>query len=61
MSVPIPNPGSREARVQGCSCPVIDNAYGHGYLSGIKDENDQVIFVINDDCLVHGRVTEERA
>lgn len=27
----IPNPGSEEARKQGCLCPVVDNEFGKGY------------------------------
>ena len=27
-----PNPGSKEAQVLGCVCPVLDNSYGRGYL-----------------------------
>lgn len=28
----VPNPGSDEALKQGCSCPVLDNAHGLGYM-----------------------------
>jgi len=27
-----PNPGSREAIAAGCTCPVLDNAHGKGYM-----------------------------
>lgn len=29
-----PNPGSKEAEEQGCTCPVIDNHYGKGLPDG---------------------------
>jgi hypothetical protein len=48
-----PNPGSDEAKEIGCTCPRIDNAYGRGYLGGVKDEKGDVVFVINLDCPVH--------
>jgi hypothetical protein len=28
----VPKPGSDEAIDQGCTCPVLDNAHGAGYL-----------------------------
>jgi hypothetical protein len=49
-----PNPGSDEAVKLGCVCPRMDNAYGCGYLAGVRDENGDVVFVINCDCPVHG-------
>jgi len=27
-------PGSKDALLAGCTCPVIDNHYGHGYSKG---------------------------
>lgn len=42
------NPGSNEAREQGCICPVIDNERGRGYM-GMPD-----VFVTRDDCPLHG-------
>ena len=44
-----PNPGSIEAREQGCRCPIMDNAYGLGY--GMQPN----VFVINEDCPLHGQ------
>ena len=44
-----PNPGSKEAIKQGCTCPVIDNHYGAGRPYG----ND-VCFVYNLSCPLHG-------
>ena len=49
-----PNPGSDEAKIQGCRCPIYDNAKGKGYLGGVEDENGKPIFVINLDCPLHG-------
>lgn len=48
------NPGSQEAVNAGCECPVMDNARGAGYLGGMKDENGEVMFVVNLKCPIHG-------
>ena len=42
------NPGSQEARKQGCNCPVMDNHYGMGRLVGAER-----VFVTNQGCPVH--------
>jgi len=42
-----PNPGSDEAIKKGCTCPVLDNSHGKGYLLQ-KD-----IFWITDGCPIH--------
>jgi len=47
-----PNPGTKEAREQGCVCPVIDNHHGQGYR-GVKG-----IFVFRVDCPLHKKKTE---
>ena len=44
-----PNPSSKEAREQGCLCPVIDNEHGRGYLGN----GERFGFVINEDCPLH--------
>ncbi len=49
-----PKPGSKEATEQGCTCPVIDNGHGKGYMGGVKDKDGNVMFVINASCPVHG-------
>lgn len=49
-----PNPGSDEARKQGCKCPVLDNEYGRGYY-GNPD-----LFVINEDCELHNGKDQSR-
>ena len=41
----IPNPGSKEAIEQGCTCPILDNSHGKGYMEGI--------FVIVQGCPLH--------
>ena len=49
-----PNPGSREAVVQGCICAVIDNGHGRGYLGGMKDfESGETMFVVTVGCPLH--------
>lgn len=45
-----PNPGSDEARKLGCTCPVLDNGHGRGYM-GMKD-----VFVYNMECEVHRQI-----
>ena len=42
------NPGSLEASDHGCTCPIMDNEYGKGYM-GMKD-----VYVYNGDCPMHG-------
>lgn len=49
-----PKPGSKEATELGCTCPVIDNGYGKGYMGGVKDKDGNVMFVINASCSIHG-------
>jgi len=53
MSVPAdtPNPGSPEAREQGCVCPRYDNRHGAGWsLSG-----EPPLFIIRASCPLHGK------
>ena len=45
-----PNPGSKEAQVLGCVCPVLDNSYGKGYLG----DGEKFGFVMNEHCPIHG-------
>ena len=47
------NPGSDEARKAGCTCPVMDNCHGKGYMGGVKDEDGNTIFVISMNCPIH--------
>lgn len=46
-------PGSDAAFVKGCKCPRVDNAYGKGYLGGVRDEDGDLVFVVNADCPIH--------
>lgn len=48
-----PNPGSREALAEGCTCPVLDNAHGKGYMGGMKDDNGNTIFIMVTTCPLH--------
>ena len=60
------NPGSDEAIAAGCTCPIMDNGHGRGYLRGVKDDQGHTVFVISGNCPLHGdgamerRVREER-
>jgi hypothetical protein len=48
-----PNPGSQAAIRLGCTCPILDNAHGFGYM-GMRD-----MFVYSGDCPVHQIVEKE--
>jgi hypothetical protein len=45
-----PNPGSDEALDAGCTCPVLDNAHGKGYMGGVFGGT---VFVYMEGCPVH--------
>lgn len=46
-------PGSKEALEQGCTCAVMDNGYGSGFMGGMKDRNGETLYVISGDCPLH--------
>ncbi len=43
-----PNPGSDEAIKAGCTCPILDNEYGKGWMG------DPNMFVFSHDCPLRG-------
>ena len=47
------NAGSDEAIDLGCTCPIMDNEYGKGYM-GMED-----VFVFNTQCPLHGEALKE--
>lgn len=47
----LPTPGSKEAREQGCTCPVMDNRYGEG----VTGQDGSLQFWINEGCPLHGK------
>lgn len=49
----IPNPGSDEAIMRGCTCARIDNGHGRGYMGGVKDSDGSTVFVITVGCPLH--------
>ena len=49
----IPNAGPDEAIDLGCTCPIMDNEYGKGYM-GMED-----VFVFNTQCPLHGEALKE--
>ena len=53
MNEVIPNPGTQEARNLGCSCPVLDNGHGKGWMGGVKDDDGETIYVYTIGCPVH--------
>ena len=55
------NPGSDEAIAAGCTCPIMDNGRGRGYLGGVQDDTGQTVFVIAGDCPLHGDDAMKRA
>jgi hypothetical protein len=48
MNDSVPNPGSKEAQELGCTCPVIDNHNGKGFLS-----DGELAFWYAENCPVH--------
>lgn len=54
----VPNPGSDEAAQRGCKCARMDNAYGRGYMGGVKDEDGATVFVITVGCPIHAPTSE---
>lgn len=46
-------PGHFEAVRAGCTCPRIDNGYGHGYGHGL---DGRAYYIVNDDCPLHADV-----
>lgn len=50
----VPNPGSDEARLLKCLCPVIDNHFGRGCG---KDKDGSPLFWFEGNCPVHATVT----
>ena len=50
-----PNPGSKEAQEMGCTCPVMDNHYGKGFMQG----DDGPMFWMAGDCPIHGVKEDE--
>lgn len=51
----IPNPGTAEAVEAGCTCPVMDNHYGHGVPFG-----KGVQFWYTEGCPVHTNKEESK-
>ncbi len=51
----IPFPGSDEALLQGCTCPVMDNAHGKGWFSYGERQ-----FWIAQDCPLHNPETSKK-
>ena len=47
-----PKPGSPEAVAKGCTCPVMDNGRGKGWLG----DGERFGWVVNEDCPLHGQV-----
>lgn len=52
--MPQPNPGSKEALIIGCKCPVIDNHYGKGIDMDLSEPQ----FWISGDCPIHSQIKQ---
>ena len=50
ITAPLHPPGSDDARREGCTCPVIDNARGKG--AGVDDDGHP-LFWYSDECPYH--------
>jgi len=46
-------PGSPEAQVLGCTCPILDNEHGEGFPGPLTDIFGGICFWINQDCPLH--------
>jgi hypothetical protein len=45
-----PYPGSAEAGVAGCTCPLLDNGHGRGRMG----DDGSTLFWVDDNCRLHG-------
>ena len=45
-------PGHPQAVIDGCTCPVLDNAHGKG--CGYTDDDGHPLYIFNGDCVLHG-------
>lgn len=50
----VPNPGSDEAAMRGCTCARMDNSYGKGYLGRPG------MFFITEGCPLHAPLPARR-
>ena len=50
-TITTPTPGSNAAILQGCLCPVLDNAHGAGRPT---NNSEGPHFVMNEKCPLHG-------
>jgi hypothetical protein len=57
VSTEPPPPGSDDAHAQGCLCPGMDNAYGRGCMGGARDAEGRTLYVMREDCPLHGWTT----
>jgi hypothetical protein len=58
----LPNPGSDEAIKKGCTCAIMDNAYGRGAWGTQDKAEEEKLFWINGGCPLHGkeRISDSR-
>jgi hypothetical protein len=53
-----PNPGSKEAGEQGCTCPVLDNRHGKGAYDAPRGAP---VFWFTETCPLHTKKEKEPA
>lgn len=51
-----PAPGSEKAISLGCTCPVLDNGHGKGYLG----DGERFGWVMDERCPLHGMGANEK-
>lgn len=49
-----PAPGSDAAIAKGCTCPVLDNAHGRGYMG------NPGLYVMTEGCPLHGTLAAKK-
>lgn len=51
-------PGSDEARLKGCKCPVFDNCKGAGVV-GSQGFKKGCVYIVNENCKLHSKIKKE--
>lgn len=49
MNAKLPKPGSLEAICRGCSCPLLENKIGEGWMEGEKGK----VYLLDSKCPLH--------
>lgn len=54
MKINSPYPGSPQAVLDGCRCPVIDNQHGRGYRCDVTKKLAEQRWALHPNCPLHG-------